>query len=184
MQISSLTLPSSARSISFGGTGAIANVLGLVLGAVMILASWQWIFWLVSCITIPGALVAAFLIPGRTQLEHAAVADVEEKAAPLAPAHARPPKMDYLGLLLLTSAIVLLVYGLSDGNVEGFDRAQSIAPLVVGVLCFPAFFYWETRMDPLDALINPATWHIKNFSLLTVLSLVPYVSARLDQLPL
>lgn len=33
---------------SFGGTGAIANVLGLVLGAVMILAGWQWIFYLVS----------------------------------------------------------------------------------------------------------------------------------------
>lgn len=86
--------------------------------------------------------------------------------------------MDYLGLLLLTAAIVLLIFGLSDGNVEGFDRAQSIAPLVIGVLLFPAFFFWETRMDPLDALINPATWHVKNFTLLTVLSLVPYVSDR------
>jgi MFS family permease len=146
----------------------------------MILAGWQWIFYLVTIITLPGALLAAFLIPAPSQLEHAAAAaDVEEKAASashVAPAHVRPPKMDYLGLLLLTGAIVLLIFGLSDGNVEGFDRAQSIAPLVLGVVLFPAFFFWETRINPLDALINPATWNVKNFTLLTVLSLVPYVS--------
>ena len=48
----------------------------------MILAGWQWIFYLVTIITLPGALLAAFLIPAPSQLEHAAAAaDVEEKAA-------------------------------------------------------------------------------------------------------
>lgn len=89
--------------------------------------------------------------------------------------------MDYFGLLFLTAAIVLLIFGLSNGNVEGWVHAQTLAPLVLGALLFPAFFFWETRMDPIDALINPATWRLKNFALLVVLSLVPYFWWFLNQ---
>lgn len=81
--------------------------------------------------------------------------------------------MDYLGLLLLTAAIVLLVYGVSNGNVEGWRQAQTLAPLVIGVILFPAFFAVETRINPVDALIDPAMWAVRNFTLLVILGLVP-----------
>lgn len=157
--------------------GAIANVTGLLIGGVLLLADWTWIFWLVTMITIPGSILAAFLIPSPSDLPCSSF-DVENKSAdgPAAePAiKARKPKMDYVGLLFLTAAIVLLIFGVSNGNTEGWRTAQTIAPLVIGGLLFPAFFYWETRMDVVDALIPSQTWSIPNFALLAVLALVPY----------
>ena len=162
--------PPSDRS--FGATGSLANVSGLILGGLLLLADWTWIFYLVTIITIPGSIAAALLIPAHTEAPVLETSSFVDEKAPAAPAALGPkPKMDYVGLLLLTSAVVLLIFGVSNGNVAGWMIADTLVPLILGVLLFPAFFLWELRMPPIDALIHPATWQIKNFKLLAVLSL-------------
>lgn len=145
---------------------------GLILGGLLLLADWTWIFYLVTLVTIPGSIAAALLIPAHTEapVEESA-SFVDEKAPVVHTASGPKPKMDYVGLLLLTSAVVLLIFGVSNGNVTGWKIADTLVPLVLGTLLFPAFFMWELRMPPIDALIHPATWQIKNFKLLAVLSL-------------
>jgi hypothetical protein len=53
-------------------------------------------------------------------------------------------------------------------------RAQPIATLVIGLLLFPVFFWWEARIDQRTALIPSSIWRIRNVTVLTVVSLVPY----------
>lgn len=158
-----------------GGTGAIALVIGGVLGGVLLLASWSWVYYLVTLVTVPAAVLAALLIPSHENLEQPL--DTEEKATSTpstSAAPARKPKMDGLGLFILTAGLVLLVFGLSNGNVAGWKKAQTLAPLIIGIVLIPCFFLWELCMDPFDALIDPAAWRIKNFLLLTVIALFPY----------
>ena len=96
----------------FGGSGAIANVslshlqptrnsaadsfpsrlpsfpqvLGLLLGAVLLLASWHWMFFFIAIVALPLSIAAAFLIP-NVNIE---VLVAKEGLEP------RKPKMDYL----------------------------------------------------------------------------------------
>lgn len=103
-------------------------------------------------------------------------------------------KFDYVGSFLVVAAAVLSVFGLTDGG-EGSGwyvvrfsvsscedsyscdfrgRAQPIATLVIGLLLFPIFFWWESRIDQRTALIPSSIWRIQNVMVLTVVSLVPY----------
>jgi hypothetical protein len=110
-----------------------------------------------------------------------------------------PTAFDYVGTFLLLSAMVLTIFGLTDGSEGGgwcvlpaglvrssvHDltcppsstsrlRAQPIVTLVLGVLLFPLFFWYETRIDPINALITPAIWKIKNVTSLMLVALTPY----------
>jgi MFS family permease len=54
-----------ARAIAlFGSAGAIGNVLGILIGAVLVqYASWSWIFWFVAIVGVAIAAVCLLLIP-------------------------------------------------------------------------------------------------------------------------
>jgi len=43
----------------------------------------------------------------------------------------------------------------------------AISTVIIGGLLFPVFFYWESKIDPLDALLDPAVWDLPNFTLLS-----------------
>jgi MFS family permease len=96
---------------SFGGSGAIANVLGFVIGGVLLLSSWRAIWYFTGALVLPLSLAAVFLIP-ETPI---AVALHKEEAAAK-----RMPKVDVLGSFFQTAAIVLLVFGLTQANVIGW----------------------------------------------------------------
>lgn len=54
-----------ARAISlFGSAGAVGNILGVIIGALLVeYTSWRWIFWLVAIVGVGIAAVCLFLIP-------------------------------------------------------------------------------------------------------------------------
>ena len=95
---------------SFGGSGAVANVLGFVIGGVLLLSSWRAIWYFTGALVLPLSLAAVFLIP-ETPI---AVESHEEAAGK------RLPKVDYFGSFFQTAAIVLLVFGLTQANVIGW----------------------------------------------------------------
>lgn len=95
----------------------------------------------------------------------------------------RKPNMDYLGTLTMTAAIVLLVYGMTSANVDGWsasvprassppgscadaapsDRksASAISTTVIGFLLFFVFYWVETLPENEDdALIPPSMWQL------------------------
>ncbi|QRV97382.1 major facilitator superfamily transporter [Ceratobasidium sp. AG-Ba] len=142
----------------FGASGAIANVLGTIVGALLVqYASWRWIFWLIAIVSIPAATACIFLIPKTTG----------RKGAKLS-------QLDVIGISLLIAAIVLFVYALTTGSVSGWRSGGVLAPFFVSIALFVAFFIWETRVDEANAALPPKLWFYPNFAVLFGTALMPF----------
>ncbi|KAG8735157.1 hypothetical protein FRC10_010912 [Ceratobasidium sp. 414] len=129
----------------FGASGAIANVLGTIIGALLVqYASWRWIFWLISIVSIPAATACIFLIPKTTGRKDA-----------------KASQLDVLGISLLIAAIVLFVYALTTGSVSGWRSGGVLAP----------FF---TRVEEANAALPPKLWFYPNFAVLFGTALMPF----------
>ncbi|KAF8123559.1 major facilitator superfamily domain-containing protein [Boletus edulis] len=156
---SAMTIPSSlalimhvfpepleqARAIGvFGGCGTVGNVLGLFIGAVLVqYASYHWVFWFVAIIAIPVALACIFIIPS----EVAASKDRPDSRS------ARWQSLDLIGVFILTAALILFMYAVTSGSVDGWATAGVLAPLIISVLLIIGFFYWETLVPADKAAI-------------------------------
>ncbi|KAF8840096.1 MFS general substrate transporter [Paxillus ammoniavirescens] len=156
-----------ARALGvFGGCTAVANVLGLLIGAMFVQwASFHWVFWFVALIAIPVALACLFIIP-------------PEIAKSDAKPNTRTAKwkcLDLIGVCLLTVAMILFIFALTSGSADGWATAQVLVPLIMSVLVIAGFFYWETVIPVDKAAIPPCTWFYHNFSVLFGLALLPFL---------
>lgn len=50
-----------------------------------------------------------------------------------------------------------------------------LAPLIISIALAGAFFWWESRLHPDDAVLPPRMWRYRNFGILVALALVPYL---------
>ncbi|KAB5587840.1 MFS general substrate transporter [Ceratobasidium theobromae] len=142
----------------FGASGAIANVLGTVIGAILVeYTSWRWIFWVISILSIPAATACIFLIPASERRKEAKVS-----------------QLDALGISILIAAIVLFVYALTTGSVSGWKSGGVLAPFFISVALFVAFFVWEIRVDEANAALPPKLWFYPNFAVLFGTALMPF----------
>lgn len=100
----------------------LGPVLGPVIGgAIVEHLSWEWIFYVNVPIGIVGIAMGLRLLP-------------RVAAGP------RPPRLDVLGLLLLSPGAAVLVFGLSEVATEGTVTAPiAWVPMVIGVVLIAAF---------------------------------------------
>jgi EmrB/QacA subfamily drug resistance transporter len=109
----------------YSGVTALSTVLGPVVGGAITQGlAWQWVFWL----NVPIGLLTLVLTFGR----------LHESFGPRA-------QIDTLGLLLVTGAALGLVWGLVRANQEGWDSAEIVLSLAVGVALAASFVAWERR---------------------------------------
>ena len=109
----------------WGGISGLAVAFGpLVGGAVVDGISWQWIFWL----NVPLGLL---LIP-------LALMRLDESYGP-------SNRLDLRGLLLASTGLVGIVWGLVRGNEIGWASLQIVGPIVAGLTLLAAFVAWELR---------------------------------------
>lgn len=110
-------------------TMSLPTVLGPILGPVLgglILSSlsWHWMFLVNVPFCVVGLVLAWKLIPADTPT-------------------AQKPKLDWVGLLLLSPAIVGLLFGLSNvTGAGGFARGDVLVPLIAGVVLLAGFIWW------------------------------------------
>jgi EmrB/QacA subfamily drug resistance transporter len=106
---------------------ALGPILGPVVGGLILgAASWHWLFWVNVPFAVAGLLLAWFLIPADGPTVRT--------------------RLDVVGLVLLSPAVVGLLYGLSGvGKVGGLARVDVWAPLAGGVLLLVAFAVWALR---------------------------------------
>ncbi len=119
----------------FGFVNAGGGTLGVLLGGVLTdVLSWHWIF----LVNVPiGALV--FLSALRL--------------VPAAAHGRRPPKLDIGGAVLITSALMLAVYAIVNGNQAGWTSGQTLGLFGASVAVLAAFIALETRIgEPLIPL--------------------------------
>jgi len=125
------------RNIALGAWGAVGGfgaAAGVLLGGILTdLLSWEWIFF----VNVPVGLVALVLAP---------VLLAESRDA-------RGQSHDVLGAVLITSGLVLLVLGITQGRSWGWTSAETIAVFTASAVLHLAFLGWERRQrDPLVPL--------------------------------
>jgi EmrB/QacA subfamily drug resistance transporter len=128
LTILSAAFPAERRGVALGIWGAIGGIAvasgPLVGGAVIEGISWQWIFWL----NVPVGLVLAPL----------AFVRLRETFGP-------DKALDLAGLALASVGLLGIVWGLVNGNGDGWTSTPIVASLVLGVVFLVAFVMWELR---------------------------------------
>ncbi len=127
LTILSAAVSAERRGLALGAWSGIAGfavAMGpLVGGAVVEGISWQWIFWL----NVPVGLL---LLPLATQLTESYGPD---------------RALDLPGVALGGLGLLGLVWGLVNGNADGWTSPQIAGALLAGLALLGAFVAWELR---------------------------------------
>ncbi|KAI1111373.1 aminotriazole resistance protein [Nemania sp. NC0429] len=125
------------RNIAFamwGASGSTGFVLGPIIGGLFTtLVSWEWIFWFLLIFEGLLQVLAVFLLP----------ASPRDRNIPWSTLVSRT---DLLGSLLSLAGLVLLVYALTAGNINGWAAADVISTLVIGVVILAVFVFVELKV--------------------------------------
>jgi len=147
------------RTRAIGLYGAIASVgfvSGQVLGGVLVqFTSWRAVF----LVNVPVGLIAAAVAP-------AILGAAKAGRTATRPKH----RLDIRGALLITSAVALLVFAVSQGAISGWTSPLVIAAAVIAAAAAAVFVKAETRHP--EPLIRPALLHrsaLRNASTLAFL---------------
>jgi EmrB/QacA subfamily drug resistance transporter len=112
---------------AWGGISGLAVAFGPVVGGAVVEGiSWQWIFWL----NVPIGLVLIPLAMAR-----------------LSESHGPAGRLDLPGLVLASTGLFGIVWGLVRGNAEGWASPEIVGALSVGSLLVGAFVWWELRTE-------------------------------------
>lgn len=108
--------------------GLLGPILGPVLGGIIINSlSWRWIFY----VNIPICIVALFMAWRGLPTEE--------------PSNSKQ-RLDIIGILLLSPAFALIIYGVSKISSHGGLRSSEfIVPVVIGFLMMVAFVIYSLR---------------------------------------
>ncbi|MDQ0777176.1 EmrB/QacA subfamily drug resistance transporter [Streptomyces aurantiacus] len=106
----------------------LGPILGPVLGGLILnYGDWRWLFW----VNVPFCLAGLY----------AAV-----KLLPKDPPPSATVKLDTTGLLLLSPAVVGLLYGLANSSGDGgLTRADVLVPALAGAFLLVGFVAWAMR---------------------------------------
>jgi EmrB/QacA subfamily drug resistance transporter len=168
-----LLFPPQSRGKAFAIMGAVIGVssaLGPIVGGLIIQAfgeesGWRLVFGVNLPIGLATLVAAVLLLPGRTA------------AAGGAPAERPKIAMDWLGLVLVSAALVALLVPLIEGQDEGWPL-WTILSLVAGCLLLVAFGAWEVRYTRRGSipLVPPSLFRHPAFTGGVVLALVYFAS--------
>ena len=129
----------------------LAPILGPVLGGIIVNSlGWRWIFYVNIPVTIIALLLAFWGIPENSP--------TEEKQP-----------LDMIGILLLSPAFALLIYGIAQiASHGGLNSSAVIVPAVTGLLIMAAFIFYalNTRISP---VLDLHLFQSRNFSATSVL---------------
>ncbi|KAF7987040.1 hypothetical protein HWV62_163 [Athelia sp. TMB] len=127
--------PSRMRSFAlatFSAGAPMGAAIGMILGGVLTqltAQTWRSVFWLAA------GLSAATTVLGMFSID----ADL--------PSTEKDTRVDWLGALLVTAGLVLIVFVLSEGEIAGWKTPYIIALLIVGVICMVLFVLWEHYLE-------------------------------------
>src|SRR5215469_1702169 len=128
----------------WGAIGASGAVVGAVLGGVITTyLGWRWNFFI--NIFIGTAVVAAAL-----------------RFVPPDPVQAGRKRLDVSGAALVTGALLLIVYALTQAPVHGWSSAQSVTGLAAGAALLGGFVLHEARTA--DRLVPLGIFRVRNLA--------------------
>jgi EmrB/QacA subfamily drug resistance transporter len=109
----------------WGGIAGLAVAAGpLIGGGITQGLDWHWIFWVNVPIGVAATVGAAHRLP--------------ESYGPRA-------RLDVPALVLVSSGVALLIWGLAQGGQDGWGTAQTLTGLLAGATMLAGFVGWESR---------------------------------------
>ncbi|GAB3623716.1 MFS transporter [Mariniluteicoccus endophyticus] len=136
-----------ARSRALGLNGALMAAgftAGAVLGGVLTgTVSWRWAFFINVVVAVAVILIAPFVL--------------REPAT-----DGRRPRLDVPGAILITLALVALVFGIDTAGHNGWTHPGTWGPLVAAIILFVVFLAVESRVT--EPLIAPALLKRRNIA--------------------
>ncbi|WP_435133960.1 DHA2 family efflux MFS transporter permease subunit [Actinacidiphila sp. bgisy144] len=128
MTLLGAAVPARRRSLALGLWSAfsgLAIAMGPVVGgAVVDGLAWQWIFW----INVPVCVVAIPLV----------VFVLRESKVP-------DTHLDLLGMVLATAGLVAVVWGIVNGQQDGWSSGRILGAFVGGAVLLLLFLFWQRR---------------------------------------
>jgi EmrB/QacA subfamily drug resistance transporter len=120
----------------------------VVAGAILASASWRWIFYVNVPVCMAAIILAWIFVP----------------RPPLRPADQPAPRLDVTGLLLLSPALVAILYGLSRASTGGgFAGVDALAPLALGA-ALGAGYVLRSLQGPGASLVDLRLFAIRSFA--------------------
>jgi EmrB/QacA subfamily drug resistance transporter len=111
----------------YGGLAGLAVALGPVIGGLVTEGiDWHWIFWLNVPIGIAATLLGVRLLPES---------------------HGAPEPLDLVGVTLVSTGVVAVVWALTRANDIGWSDVETVGTLAAGVALLAGFLAWETRVS-------------------------------------
>jgi len=161
--------PERTRAIGlYGSVASVGFVSGQVLGGVLVqFTSWRAVF----LVNVPVGLIAAALSPAilgaaksaakstTARTRTARTGTARARVAGTAAARSRLRRLDLRGALLITIAVTLLVFAVSQGVVLGWTSPLVIGAIVIAVVAVAGFAKAESRHP--DPLIRLSLLHQK-----------------------
>jgi len=137
--------PERTRAIGlYGAISSVGFVSGQVLGGVLVqFTSWRAVF----LVNVPVGLIAAALAPailGSAKAAKTARTARTARTAKTARTRTRS-NLDLRGALLITTAITLIVFAVSQGVADGWTSPLIIAAIALAAVATAAFGKAETR---------------------------------------
>jgi EmrB/QacA subfamily drug resistance transporter len=112
----------------FGFVASGGGSLGVLLGGILTdVLSWHWIFLVNVPIGIGVAVLALRVLPAGRRTGAA-------------------PRLDVVGAILVTAALMLAVYAIVNGNQAGWTSAQTLGLLVAAAALLAGFVAVESRV--------------------------------------
>lgn len=136
----------AARGKAFSAWGIVFGIglgFGPIIGAAIVaLSSWEWVF----LVHAPIAVLALVLV----------IAGVDESRDP------QRRRLDVLGIISLSLAVLGLSWFITQGAGEGFSSGSTITSLVVAMLSFIVFVVAQRRY--VDPMFDFSVLRIRRFS--------------------
>ncbi len=137
--------PRRTRAIGlYGCMASVGFVSGQVLGGVLV----EWTSWrAVFLVNVPVGLAAALLAPRviAVPAAPAPAANTANTANTVPAANAGRRRLDVRGAVLITAAVALAVFGISQGNVLGWTSPLVLGAAVTAACAAACFVAAETR---------------------------------------
>ena len=151
--------PERTRAIGlYGAISSVGFVSGQILGGVLVqFTSWRAVF----LVNVPVGLIAAALSPAILGPAKSAATSAVRTAATRTAGTARTGirRLDLRGALLITGAVTLIVFAVSQGVVLGWTSPLVIAAVIIAAAATAGFAKAEARHP--DPLIRLALLHRK-----------------------
>jgi EmrB/QacA subfamily drug resistance transporter len=170
------TFPASRRGTAmgvWGGIAGLATIAGPTIGGLLVSGlGWRWIFFVNLPVGVVTIALAALFLP-------------EVKTGPGQP---RAQRLDPLGVLLASAALVAVTYGLVEGETYDWGRVWSFVsiPLIIGAgaALLAVFLFTQARRQDRDPLLPFGLFRDRDYALMSGANLVVSVGLIGMALPL